>query len=68
MLEKIKAKWDYIQFLLDIDGDVWMGAFTTVILVRIGLVLTGHNPVTNSEAACYASAVTAFAYSNRGPK
>jgi len=65
MLEKIKAKWDYIQFLLDIDGDVWMGLFTTTILIRLLLVLSGHIPLTNAEACCYASAVTAFAYSNK---
>lgn len=65
MLTRIKAYWDYIQFLLDIDGDVWMGAFTAVVLIRILLVISGHCPLTNSEAVCYGSAVTAFAYSNK---
>jgi len=68
MLTKLQAYWEYIQFLLDISGDAWMSIFTAIILMRIGLVLAGHSPLTPSESACYASAISAFAYSNRGPK
>lgn len=62
--ERIKYWWDYIQSLLDIDGDVWMGAFTVVILIRLVAVLKGYSTLSAAEAATYASAVTAFAYSN----
>jgi hypothetical protein len=65
---RIKAEWDYIQALLDIDGDCWMGLFTLVIVVRLVLVLKGYAPLTASEAGTYGSAVAAFAYSNRGPR
>lgn len=63
MKEQIKAYWDYLQSLLDIDGDVVMLGFTGAIIYKM---LYGR--LTPSDAAVYASAVTAFAYSNRGPK
>jgi hypothetical protein len=66
--EQLKKNWDYIQSLLDIDGDVWMGLFTLIILARLVLVCKGCAVLTTAEAATYASAVGAFAYSNRGPK
>lgn len=68
MIERIQGVWNKIQDLLDISGDLWMGLFTALILVRIVYVLKGGRPLTPSEAACYGSAVGAFAYSNRGPK
>lgn len=69
MLNKIKEQWDSIQSLLDIDGDVWMGLFTTIILLRIYLVLKGYAPLTKEEAGAYSVCVGAFAYSNKqGPK
>ena len=61
----LKERWDQIQAFLDISGDVWMGLFTTIILVRLILVLKGYAPLTPSEAATYSSAVAAFAYSNK---
>lgn len=64
----LKAWWDYIQGLLDIDGDVWMGLYTLVIVVRLGLAAFGHAPINGAEAAAYGSAIGAFAYSNKGPK
>jgi hypothetical protein len=68
-VDKFKAWWDSVQALLDIDGDVWMGLFTGFILFRlIGVPLWHWPPLTGSEAGTYASAVGAFAYSNRGPK
>lgn len=63
MKEKFKVYWDYIQSLLDIDGDVVMLAFTAAIIHKI--LHHGLNP---SDAAAYASAIGCFAYSNRGPK
>lgn len=66
MLEKIKFYWDWLQSMFDIDGDVWMGIFTAIILVRLVYVLKGGKPLSTSEAAVYASAVGAFAYSNKG--
>lgn len=64
----IKEGWEYIQSLLDIDGDVWMGLLTALYIYRILAVVWGKAPVTMAEAGIYASAVTAFAYSNKGPK
>lgn len=64
----LKIWWNYIQSLLDIDGDVWMGLFTLVIVGRIVLVLKGCAPLTAAEAATYGTAVGAFAYSNKGPR
>jgi len=66
--EQLKAYWDYLQSLLDLDGDVWMGLFTLTIIVRIALGAFGHSPLTAAEAAAYGSAIGAFAYSNKGPK
>jgi len=64
--EQVKAGWDYLQSLLDIDGDVWMGAWTAVMIWRIAGAFFGHPAVTTAEALAYGSAVTAFAYSNKG--
>lgn len=66
MLEKIQYYWDKVQDLFDISGDLWMGIFTAIILVRLVYVLKGGKPLSTSEAAVYASAVGAFAYSNKG--
>lgn len=62
---KIKAGWDYIQSLLDIDGDVVLLAFTGAVIFKIL-----HGGLNASDAAAYASAIGAFAYSNvnGGPK
>lgn len=67
MSARIKAWWDYVQSLLDIDGDIWMGAFTAAIIFRLVLAAYGHAPITGAEAGAYGSAIGAFAYSNRGP-
>lgn len=64
--EQFKASWDYIQSLLDIDGDVWMGLLTAVYIYRILAVLWGQPAVTVAEATIYSAAVGAFAYSNKG--
>jgi len=61
--EQIKAGWDYIQSLFDIDGDVVMLGFTGAVVYKLL-----YGTLTPSDAAVYASAVTAFAYSNRGSK
>ena len=61
--EQIKAWWDYLQSLLDIDGDVVMLGFTGAVIYKLL-----YGTLTPSDAAVYASAVTAFAYSNRSPK
>lgn len=66
--QTLKDWWDYVQALFDLDGDLWMSAFTAVILVRLmGVPLWHWSAVTPSESALYASAITAFAYSNKGP-
>jgi hypothetical protein len=60
MRENIKAWWDYIQSLFDIDGDMIMAIFTSAIVYKI--VSHGLNA---SDAAAYASAISCFAYSNK---
>ncbi len=64
----IQAIWNKIQDFLDVSGDVWMGALTATAIFRVIYAAFGHAPVTPAEAAIYGSAVTAFAYSNKGPK
>lgn len=66
--QKIKAWWDNIQSLLDLDGDIYMGAFTATIILRLLLVHWGWPHLTNAEAAAYTGAIGSFAYSNRGQK
>lgn len=61
--ETIKLYWDYLQSLLDLDGDVVMLAFTAAVVYKIL-----HGGLNASDAAAYASAVGCFAYSNKGPK
>lgn len=61
--EQLKAGWDYVQSLLDIDGDVVMLVFTAGIIWKIL-----HAGLNASDAAAYASAVGCFAYSNKGTK
>lgn len=63
MKEQIKAYWDYLQSLLDIDGDVVMLGFTGAVIYKML-----YRTLTPSDAAVYASAVSAFAYSNKGTK
>ena len=58
---KFKQYWDYIQSLLDIDGDVIMLFFTVAVVYKIL-----HVGMNASDAAAYASAVACFAYSNKG--
>jgi len=55
--------WEWLQDRLDISGDVVMLGFTGAVIYKM---LYGR--LTPSDAAVYASAVTAFAYSNKGPK
>lgn len=63
---KVKEIWEYIQGLLDINGDVIMLAFSTVIMLRIVMAMLGKAELNANEAAVYGSAVVAFAYSNKG--
>lgn len=62
-MNKIKGAWDYLQSLLDIDGDVIMLGFTAAVIWKIL-----HGGLGASDAAAYASAVGCFAYSNKGTK
>lgn len=59
--EQFKAAWDYVQSILDIDGDVVMLIFTSAVVWK--LLHGGLNP---SDAVAYTSAVGCFAYSNKG--
>jgi hypothetical protein len=68
MLDKIQNIWNRIQDLLDISGDVWLGLMTAAVVFRWLYAAMGHTPMTAAESAAYASAVSAFAYSNRGSK
>lgn len=67
MLTKIKSAWDYLQGLLDIDGDVIMLAFTLAVIVRVILVVRNRAPLNMAEATAYGSAIAALGYS-KGPK
>lgn len=66
--DNFKGWLDYLQSLLDIDGDCWLGLFTGSIIIRLILTLKGYPSLTMPEATAYSFAVSAFAYSNRGPK
>lgn len=68
MIDKIQAYWNKIQTLLDIDGDVWVGAFAFVFIVRLLAPFKGYPHLTASEAAVWSATIGSFAYSNRGPK
>lgn len=57
---RLKAAWEYIQSLLDLDGDVVMLAFTSAVIWKLL-----HGGLNVSDAAAYASAITCFAYSNK---
>ncbi len=63
MKQKIKENWDYLQSLLDIDGDVILLAYSMAIVYK-----TLHGGLTIADATAYSAAVGAFAYSNKGPK
>ena len=62
---KFKRAWEYVQELLDINGDVVMLAFTSAVIIKI--LKVGLTP---SDAAAYSAAIGCFAYSNipGGPK
>lgn len=68
MGDKIKQCWSYLQDLMDVRGDCIMMAFSSALIFRIVLSAFGKAAITPAEAAAYASAIGAFAYSNRGPK
>jgi len=63
MLDNIKFYWDYIQSLFDIDGDVIMLIFSLAVIWKIV-----HPGLNMADATAYGSAVSCFAYSNKGPK
>lgn len=58
---QIKAAWDWVQSMFDVDGDCVMLVFTAAIIFKI--LHGGLNPY---DAAAYTSAVGCFAYSNKG--
>lgn len=68
MLDKIKAGWEYIQGLLDINGDAIMAIMSGVFIARVMMTAFGKPALTTSEAAFYSAAIASFAYSNKGPK
>lgn len=59
--EQLKAGWDWVQSMLDLDGDVVMLAFTAAVIWKIL-----HGGLNTNDAIAYGSAVTCFAYSNKG--
>ncbi len=62
----MKELIDKIQDLIDLHGDTWLGLFTALVMVRIAMTAFRFAPLTPSEAAAYASCVTAFAATNIG--
>lgn len=68
-MDKLQAIWDKVQDLLDVRGDVVMLAISSAFILRIVAALSPKfAPINASEAAFYASAIGAFAWSNKGPK
>lgn len=67
-MNKFKEIWEYLQDLLDINGDVIMMAMSSVFIVRVAMSAFGYPSLTASEAAFYGSAIASFAYSNKGSK
>lgn len=66
MVAKLTAAWQYLQNLLDVEGDAIMFVMTSVYIARVVYSAFGHAGLNPSEAAVYASAITSFAYSNKG--
>jgi hypothetical protein len=66
MGDKIKQVWDYIQSFLDVRGDVVMLFMSIAFVLRVLAVLKGYPGLNPSESALYASAIGAFAWSNKG--
>lgn len=64
---KIKEIWEYIQDLMDVSGDSIMAVMSSVFIARVAMsAWAKFPPLTASEAALYASAISSFAYSNKG--
>ncbi len=61
-----KAAWEYIQDMLDVNGDVIMLAMSSAFIFRVVYAAFGHPGLNPSEAAFYGSAIASFAYSNKG--
>lgn len=63
MITRINLKlwWEWIQQMLDIDGDIFMGLFTAAVIYKLI-----HGGLTGADATVYASAIGCFAYSNKG--
>lgn len=68
MLIKITEIWEYVQDLLDVNGDVIMLAMSSVFIARVAMSAFGYPSISAAEAAMYASAIGAFSYSNKGKK
>lgn len=63
MANGIKKVWEFVQSLLDVNGDAVMFLFSLAIIYRI----VYGPPLGYSEAAVYASAIGVFGYSNTHP-
>lgn len=69
MSDKVKQAWSYIQDLMDVRGDAIMAVMSSVFIARVALSAWARfPPLTNAEAVFYGSAITSFAYSNKGGK
>jgi hypothetical protein len=70
MLDKLTAfvtkYWNQLQTWLDVRGDVVMLVISGAYAFRIIYAAFGHVALNPSEAAVYASAIGAFAWSNKG--
>ncbi len=62
----IKNGWQYVQDLMDVEGDAIMMVLTSAFIFRVIYAAFGHPGLNPSEAAMYASAIASFAYSNKG--
>lgn len=69
MLDKIMARWKWIQEFISVDGGLYLDLMCIVIVVRLLAVLKGYAPMTNAEAGIWAATIATFGASQfKGPK
>lgn len=68
MKEQFKAWWEYLQDLCSLKAGLYVDAFAIVMLLRLLAPLKGYPAMNAAEAGMWAATITAFAYTNKGPK
>ena len=57
-----------VQDAIKIDGGLYVDAFAVVMILRLLGPLKGFPAMNVAEAGMWAATITAFSYSNGGPK